>query len=134
MYAGILTISAIGLVVNQLLVAPRTPLLHLAHPDRAAGRPSRPRPHDPALHLNAFLMGVGHHEAAWRHPAHRRRARVTDVRHFQELARTAERGTLDSVFFADGSPVGPNVRHNLPAGSSRSPCSPRSPSPPSGSA
>ena len=20
------------------------------------------------LHLNAFLMGVGHHEAAWRHP------------------------------------------------------------------
>ena len=53
------------------------------------------------LHLNAFLMGVGHHEAAWRHPRTDPR-RVTDVRHFQELARIAERGTLDSLFLADG--------------------------------
>lgn len=63
------------------------------------------------LHLNAFLMGVGHHEAAWRHPrtdAHR----VLDIEHFQELARIAECGRLDSVFFADGLAVGPRVEHN----------------------
>ena len=66
------------------------------------------------LHLNAFLMGVGHHEAAWRHPR-TDPARLTDVRHFVELARTAERGRLDSVFFADGLSVGPNIRHNIMA-------------------
>ncbi|MGK5675581.1 LLM class flavin-dependent oxidoreductase [Micromonospora sp. URMC 106] len=66
------------------------------------------------LHLNAFLMGVGHHEAAWRHPRTDPR-RVTDVRHFQELARIAERGTLDSLFLADGLSVGPNPRHNIQA-------------------
>lgn len=63
------------------------------------------------LHLNAFLMGVGHHEAAWRHP--RTDARnVLDVAHFQNLGRIAERGTLDSVFFADGLAVGPRVERN----------------------
>jgi N-acetyl-S-(2-succino)cysteine monooxygenase len=66
------------------------------------------------LHLNAFLMGVGHHEAAWRHPR-TDAARVTDVRHFIELAQIAERGLLDSVFFADGLYVGPNARHNIQA-------------------
>ncbi|WFE64769.1 LLM class flavin-dependent oxidoreductase [Micromonospora sp. WMMD714] len=66
------------------------------------------------LHLNAFLLGVGHHEAAWRHPR-TDPGRVTDLRHFQELARTAERGTLDSVFLADSLAVGPAVRHNIQA-------------------
>ena len=66
------------------------------------------------LHLNAFLMGVGHHEAAWRHPR-TDPSRLTDVRHFVELARIAERGRLDSVFFADGLSVGPNIRHNIMA-------------------
>ncbi|WP_338079872.1 LLM class flavin-dependent oxidoreductase [Antrihabitans stalactiti] len=63
------------------------------------------------LHLNAFLMGVGHHEAAWRHPRTDAR-RILDVGHFQELARIAERGKLDSVFFADGLAVGPRVERN----------------------
>ncbi|GAB3846176.1 LLM class flavin-dependent oxidoreductase [Micromonospora andamanensis] len=67
-----------------------------------------------SLHLNAFLMGVGHHEAAWRHPRTDPQ-RVSDVRHFVELARIAERGTLDSVFLADGLAVGPSVRHNIQA-------------------
>lgn len=66
------------------------------------------------LHLNAFLMGVGHHEAAWRHPRTDAR-RVLDVRHFQELAQIAERGRLDSVFFADGLAVGPRIEHNTQA-------------------
>ncbi|WP_036331980.1 LLM class flavin-dependent oxidoreductase [Microbispora sp. ATCC PTA-5024] len=67
------------------------------------------------LHLNAFLMGVGHHEAAWRHPRTEPR-RVTDVRHFQDLARIAERGKLDSVFLADGLALWGNVRHNALGG------------------
>jgi FMN-dependent oxidoreductase (nitrilotriacetate monooxygenase family) len=52
------------------------------------------------LHLNAFLMGVGHHEAAWRLPQSDPFA-STSVEHYQDLARTAERGKLDSVFLAD---------------------------------
>ncbi len=55
------------------------------------------------LHLNAFLMSTGHHEASWRLPESDPYAN-TDVGHFQRLARTAERGKLDSIFFAD-SPV-----------------------------
>jgi FMN-dependent oxidoreductase (nitrilotriacetate monooxygenase family) len=53
------------------------------------------------LHLNAFLMGVGHHEAAWRLPDVDAFAHV-DVAHYQNLARIAERGKLDSLFLADG--------------------------------
>lgn len=59
-------------------------------------------------------MGVGHHEAAWRHPrtdAHN----VRDVRHFQNLAQIAERARFDSVFFADGLAVDPRVKHNTQA-------------------
>jgi FMN-dependent oxidoreductase (nitrilotriacetate monooxygenase family) len=55
------------------------------------------------LHLNAFLMGTGHHEASWRLPESDPRA-GTSLAHFTRLARTAERGKFDSVFFAD-SPV-----------------------------
>ena len=55
------------------------------------------------LHLNAFLMGVGHHEAAWRLPESDVR-RSWSVEHYQDLARIAERGKLDSLFLAD-SPV-----------------------------
>ncbi|KHO27663.1 monooxygenase [Mycolicibacterium setense] len=66
------------------------------------------------LHLNAFLMGVGHHEAAWRHGRTDVR-NLTDVKHFQRLAQLAERGKLDSVFFADGLAVGPRVKHNTQA-------------------
>ncbi len=63
------------------------------------------------FHINAFLMGVGHHEAAWRHPRTEER-HVLDVKHFQELGRIAERGKLDSVFFADGLAVGPRIQRN----------------------
>ncbi|GAB3897051.1 hypothetical protein GCM10029964_079330 [Kibdelosporangium lantanae] len=64
------------------------------------------------LHLNAFLMGVGHHEAAWRHPRTDPRA-IEDVAHFQNLARIAERGTFDSVFLADGVQIMGDVRHSI---------------------
>ncbi len=59
-------------------------------------------------------MGVGHHEAAWRHERTDVR-NLTDVKHFQRLAQLAERGRLDSVFFADGLAVGPRVKHNTQA-------------------
>lgn len=55
------------------------------------------------LHLNAFLMSTGHHEASWRLPESDPRA-GTSLTHFTHLAQTAERGKFDSVFFAD-SPV-----------------------------
>ena len=64
------------------------------------------------MHLNAFLAGVGHHEAAWRHPSTDPRL-VDDVRYFQELARTAERGTFDSVFLADAVQVWGDVEHSV---------------------
>ncbi|MGC9671077.1 LLM class flavin-dependent oxidoreductase [Planosporangium sp. 12N6] len=66
------------------------------------------------LHLNAFLMGVGHHEAAWRLPEADPFAHV-DVAHYQHLARIAERGKLDSLFLADG-PVLWNDLGRRPAG------------------
>ncbi|MEE4546419.1 LLM class flavin-dependent oxidoreductase [Streptomyces sp. V4-01] len=55
------------------------------------------------LHLNAFLMSVGHHEAAWRLPESPASG-GTDIEHYKNLARIAERGRLDSLFLAD-SPV-----------------------------
>ena len=66
------------------------------------------------LHLNAFLMTVGHHEAAWRLPESDPFAH-TDIRHYQHLARVAERGLLDSLFLAD-SPVLWNSVGRRPAG------------------
>ncbi|MBB3190702.1 LLM class flavin-dependent oxidoreductase [Halomonas cerina] len=55
----------------------------------------------PSMHLNLFIMGCGHHKAAWRHPESAVE-RLGDIRYYEALARTAERGKLDAVFFADG--------------------------------
>ncbi|MFH8340523.1 LLM class flavin-dependent oxidoreductase [Streptomyces sp. AM6-12] len=66
------------------------------------------------LHLNAFLMSTGHHEASWRLPESDPYAHV-DLRHYIRLAQTAERGTFDSLFLADS----PQLWNNLgqrPAG------------------
>lgn len=54
-----------------------------------------------ALHLNAFLHHVGHHEAAWRLPESDPSV-TTSVRFQIEQAQIAERGLFDSVFLADG--------------------------------
>jgi FMN-dependent oxidoreductase (nitrilotriacetate monooxygenase family) len=53
------------------------------------------------LHLNAFLMSTGHHEASWRLPESDPHA-DTDTTHFINLARIAEQAAFDSVFLADG--------------------------------
>lgn len=52
------------------------------------------------IHLNAFLRNIGQHEAAWRLPETNVSA-VTDIEHYRNLARVAERGKLDAIFFAD---------------------------------
>ncbi|MEW2521414.1 LLM class flavin-dependent oxidoreductase [Actinacidiphila alni] len=52
------------------------------------------------LHLNAFLQFVGHHEAAWRVGRAGPHA-GWDVAHYRHLARVAERGRMDAVFFGD---------------------------------
>lgn len=56
------------------------------------------------MHINLFIHSCGHHRAAWRHPDSRAE-QLGDIRYYEELARTAERGKLDAVFFADGSAV-----------------------------
>jgi FMN-dependent oxidoreductase (nitrilotriacetate monooxygenase family) len=65
-----------------------------------AGRSRPPR----QLHFNAFLMSSGHHEAAWRLPESNPFAN-TDLGHWRELARIAERARFDSLFLADGPAV-----------------------------
>ena len=59
---------------------------------------------DRYLNLNVYLRNSGYHEAAWRvSPADP--ASVLDPRHYVELARTAERGVLDSIFLPDSPGV-----------------------------
>lgn len=52
------------------------------------------------LHLGLFVRGLGHHEAAWRHPA-AIPERELDFAMFKQMARTAERGLFDALFLAD---------------------------------
>ena len=53
------------------------------------------------LHLNAFLMEAGHHEASWRLPDADPRADF-HLQHWIGLARLAESAKFDSLFLADG--------------------------------
>lgn len=62
------------------------------------------------LHLNAFLMTVGHHESAWRFPESDP-VGAWDLEHYKHLARTAERGTFDSIFFGDGPALQGDIRY-----------------------
>jgi len=56
------------------------------------------------LNLNLYLRNSGYHEAAWR-VSSADPADVLDPRHYIELARTAERGVLDSIFLPDSPGV-----------------------------
>jgi FMN-dependent oxidoreductase (nitrilotriacetate monooxygenase family) len=64
------------------------------------------------MHINLFLAGVGHHEAAWRLPGSRPGS-LFELEHYRHAARVAEAGKLDSVFFADTLSTGVNVKRNL---------------------
>ncbi|MEI7026416.1 LLM class flavin-dependent oxidoreductase [Paenibacillus sp. y28] len=52
------------------------------------------------LKLGLFIQSAGHHAAAWRHPE-AATGQSHNVRYYQQLARTAERGTFDLIFLAD---------------------------------
>jgi alkanesulfonate monooxygenase len=52
------------------------------------------------MKIGVFLNAAGHHSAAWRHPDAQADAGM-NLPFLLELARTAERGKLDFVFFAD---------------------------------
>jgi len=62
------------------------------------------------LHLNAFLMTIGHHESAWRFPESSLTG-TWDVHHYAHLAQVAERGKFDSVFFGDGPALQGDIRY-----------------------
>ena len=60
------------------------------------------------MHLNLFIHGRGHHEAAWRHPA-ASSLPLTDIRYYTDVARKAEAGLFNSIFLADSLGVGEDV-------------------------
>lgn len=60
------------------------------------------------IHLNLFIYGRGHHEAAWRHPQSTPRSQM-DIEHYVECARTAEAAHFDSIFLADVVNLPPDV-------------------------
>lgn len=55
----------------------------------------------PKIRLGAFILGPGHHVAAWRHPAAQADGSF-NFQHLKRVAQTAERGLFDAVFLADG--------------------------------
>ena len=133
MYAGIITISAIGVAFNQLLVAPGAPLHVLAHPDRKLRDQPMPADTPRQFHLNAFLMNAGHHDAAWRHPRTQPDASPTSrTSRSSPVPPNAAGSTRSSSRTA--SPCGAMPATTRSAGSSRSPCCPRWPPSPSTSA
>jgi FMN-dependent oxidoreductase (nitrilotriacetate monooxygenase family) len=60
------------------------------------------------LHLNLFIHGRGHHEAAWRHPS-ASTLPLTDIHYYTDLARKAEAGGFDSIFLADTLAAGDDI-------------------------
>lgn len=60
------------------------------------------------LHLNLFIYGRGHHEAAWRHPRSSARS-LMDIEHYVDCARKAEAACFDSIFLADVLNLPPDV-------------------------
>lgn len=59
----------------------------------------------PQLHFGAFLYTPGSHSAGWRHPD---AVPATDMRFplYLDMARTAERGKLDTIFLQDTAAIG----------------------------
>jgi FMN-dependent oxidoreductase (nitrilotriacetate monooxygenase family) len=62
------------------------------------------------MHLNLFIQGVGHHEAAWRHPS-TNPANMLDIGYYQRLAKEAEAAKLDAVFIADALAINAHIEH-----------------------
>lgn len=60
------------------------------------------------LHINVNLQGAGGHVAAWRAPSGNSRGPI-DLKHFQQVARIAERGLCDAVFLAELLATSPDL-------------------------
>lgn len=73
------------------------------------------------LHLNAFLMNTGHHEASWRLPESDPYAHV-ELDHYVRLARIAARSTRSS--WPTGRSCGAAWASARRAPWNHSPCSP----------
>ena len=54
------------------------------------------------MRLAAYYNPTGHHVASWRHPRAQADA-STNIKHYVEIARTAERAKFDMLFLADGN-------------------------------
>ncbi|MFB9279340.1 LLM class flavin-dependent oxidoreductase [Cohnella cellulosilytica] len=64
------------------------------------------------LHLNLFILSTGHHEASWRHPE-AFPERATSLEYYQQLAATAERGKMDSIFLAEKYRLNSMVKYRV---------------------
>jgi N-acetyl-S-(2-succino)cysteine monooxygenase len=71
-----------------------------------------PHKNTPKMHLNAFLLGAGHHLAAWRHEKGQADGGF-NLRHATQLAQTAERGLFDAIFFADILGLPPAIKPEI---------------------
>jgi len=60
------------------------------------------------MHLNLFIQGIGHHEAAWRSPG-TDPADMLDIGYYQRLSQQAEAAKFDAIFIADALAINPNV-------------------------
>ena len=69
-----------------------------------------------AQHLNigVLIYACGHHQAAWRMP-HSSIERIGDITYYQSLARTAEQGLFDAIFFADNQSFPASSKRDMPA-------------------
>ncbi|MHC8515808.1 LLM class flavin-dependent oxidoreductase [Sporosarcina sp. ITBMC105] len=66
------------------------------------------------LNLGVLLYGCGHHQAAWLMPDSSVE-RIGEISYYQDLAKLAERGLLDVVFFADNQSFAGKSSSELPA-------------------
>ena len=92
---------------STVRATPQVPTSEKDH-DEALARASHCSAMTRQLHLNLFIHGRGHHEAAWRHPAASPLA-LTDIRYYIDLAQQAEAGCFDSVFLADTLAAGEDI-------------------------
>ena len=60
------------------------------------------------MHLNLFIQGIGHHEAAWRSPDSNPDD-MLDIGYYQALSQVAEAAKFDAIFIADALAINPNV-------------------------
>jgi FMN-dependent oxidoreductase (nitrilotriacetate monooxygenase family) len=67
------------------------------------------------LHLNLFILGVGHHEGVWRDGTTSPES-LYELDFYRGLAQVAEAGKFDSLFLADIPSLAANIRYNPPIG------------------